>query len=67
MDVKEHKCEGCGMSTQKERFNAVGISTGYWCDKCFESENYPYTDIVSGNIFIEFKEIEKKFNNLVTK
>lgn len=25
-----------------ERYDWYGISTGHWCDKCYESNRYPY-------------------------
>ena len=25
-----------------ERFDAYGITTGWWCDSCFNSNKYPY-------------------------
>ena len=33
-------CRGCNKEAD-ERHDAYGISTGYWCDDCYEN-NYPY-------------------------
>ena len=32
------KCDNAG----EERSDAYGISTGYWCDSCYNSSKYPY-------------------------
>lgn len=36
------KCNGCGTVHAVKRYDAYGIETGYWCDECYEGENYPY-------------------------
>lgn len=36
-----HKCRGCEDIEADERHDAYGITTGYWCDDCYEN-NYPY-------------------------
>lgn len=46
-------CRGCGKTDRLElpsdrrhhpwqRIDFHGISTGEWCDKCYENGNYPY-------------------------
>jgi hypothetical protein len=35
------KCRGCQTVYAEERFDAYGITTGHWCDDCYEN-NYPY-------------------------
>jgi hypothetical protein len=34
-------CRGCNSPDTNEQHDAYGISTGYWCDECYE-HNYPY-------------------------
>lgn len=34
-------CRGCEREGE-ERSDAYGISTGYWCDSCYNSSKYPY-------------------------
>lgn len=34
-------CRGCDSTDVDERYDYYGISTGYWCDDCYEN-NYPY-------------------------
>lgn len=34
-------CRGCG-NDGEEQHDAYGISTGYWCDSCYNSNKYPY-------------------------
>jgi hypothetical protein len=36
-----HKCRGCEDPDAVEMYDAHGITTGYWCDDCYEN-NYPY-------------------------
>jgi hypothetical protein len=38
---KFHECKGCEQESY-ERHDYYGISTGYWCDECYESSRYPY-------------------------
>ena len=42
-ESEEHKipCRRCESTTVEERHDHYGISTGYWCDNCYEN-NYPY-------------------------
>lgn len=37
-------CRGCGKcdNSVHERFDAYGITTGFWCNKCYDSDEYPY-------------------------
>jgi len=40
-------CRGCKAyaderSSVQERFDHYGITTGHWCDACYESGRYPY-------------------------
>jgi hypothetical protein len=35
-------CRGCGGDDSQEQYDAHGISTGYWCHDCYESDRYPY-------------------------
>ena len=35
-------CRGCGGDESQEQHDAHGISTGYWCYECYESDRYPY-------------------------
>ena len=39
--IKFHECGGCEQEGY-ERHDYHGISTGHWCDKCYESSRYPY-------------------------
>lgn len=41
--VEEHACRGCQSCkpTVEERHDYYGITTGHWCDDCYEN-NYPY-------------------------
>ncbi len=41
-DYIHNKCKGCETVHADERHDAYGITTGYWCEECFESEKYPY-------------------------
>lgn len=34
-------CRHCDNEAQ-ERTDHYGISTGYWCHECYDSNNYPY-------------------------
>jgi hypothetical protein len=34
-------CRGCDKEGQEQE-DAHGISTGYWCHECYESDRYPY-------------------------
>jgi len=34
-------CRGCNSPDSYEQSDAYGISTGYWCDDCYE-HRYPY-------------------------
>lgn len=34
-------CRGCEKEGQ-EKHDAHGITTGYWCEDCYESDKYPY-------------------------
>jgi len=34
-------CRGCDDEGQ-EQHDAYGISTGHWCDTCYDSDKYPY-------------------------
>lgn len=37
------KCRGCECDTPMERRDWYGITTGYWCDKCYDdSSKYPF-------------------------
>ena len=36
------KCRECGSVWVDERHDHYGISTGHWCDKCYDSPKYPY-------------------------
>ena len=36
------KCKGCGTVHATERHDHYGITTGHWCDDCYESDKYPY-------------------------
>lgn len=45
----DEPCRGCGHSEEDdariqvlERFDAYGITTGYWCHECYDSSRYPY-------------------------
>jgi hypothetical protein len=35
------ECRGCD-NEGHERHDWYGISTGHWCDECYESNRYPY-------------------------
>jgi hypothetical protein len=35
-------CRGCKSDEAMEQSDAHGISTGYWCDPCYNSSKYPY-------------------------
>lgn len=35
-------CRGCGSHESDERHDWYGITTGHWCDDCYESNRYPY-------------------------
>jgi hypothetical protein len=37
-----HSCRGCEVKDAEERFDANGITTGYWCNDCYDSNKYPY-------------------------
>jgi len=41
-DYITSKCRGCGSVHANECCDAHGISTGYWCDDCYNSSKYPY-------------------------
>ncbi len=34
-------CRGCD-NEGHQQYDAHGISTGYWCHECYESDRYPY-------------------------
>ena len=34
-------CKNCD-NEGEEQFDAYGISTGYWCNSCYNSSDYPY-------------------------
>jgi Pyruvate/2-oxoacid:ferredoxin oxidoreductase delta subunit len=36
------KCKGCGTVHANECHDAYGITTGHWCDECYDSPRYPY-------------------------
>ena len=37
------KCKGCGTVHANECHDAHGITTGHWCDKCYDDSTiYPY-------------------------
>lgn len=40
---KEHTChgKGCESTYTNQRYDAYGITTGYFCDECYKN-NYPY-------------------------
>lgn len=38
---KAMSCRGCD-NEGYEQSDAHGISTGYWCHECYESDRYPY-------------------------
>jgi hypothetical protein len=47
-NINKIPCRGCSKTRQEhidviveERHDYYGISTGYWCDDCFENK-YPY-------------------------
>lgn len=35
-------CRGCAEGEGNEQHDAHGISTGHWCDDCYNSSRYPY-------------------------
>ncbi len=35
-------CRGCRDAEGEQQYDAHGISTGYWCNDCYESNSYPY-------------------------
>jgi hypothetical protein len=35
-------CRECQSPDGEERFDHYGISTGHWCDDCYNSRKYPY-------------------------
>ena len=35
------QCKNCGRDAD-ERYDFYGISTGHWCEECYESKEYPY-------------------------
>lgn len=35
-------CRGCEEAGAPERYDAHGITTGHWCDTCYDSSKYPY-------------------------
>ena len=37
-----NKCRECGSVHANECSDNYGISTGYWCNDCYESDKYPY-------------------------
>jgi hypothetical protein len=39
--IKFIGCRGCEQEGH-ERHDWYGISTGHWCDECYESDRYPY-------------------------
>lgn len=41
-DYINNKCRGCGPVHAIEQHDHYGISTGYWCDSCYNSSKYPY-------------------------
>jgi len=41
-DYIHTKCRGCQTVHAYERHDAYGITTGHWCDECYESDKYPY-------------------------
>lgn len=41
-DYIREKCRGCNDVTYSDRYDHYGIPTGYWCDKCYDSNKYPY-------------------------
>jgi hypothetical protein len=36
------KCRGCSNPYADNKFDAHGISTGHWCNSCYNSNKYPY-------------------------
>lgn len=38
----KHKCRGCNTPYADDRYDAHGIQTGVWCEKCYNSNKYPY-------------------------
>ena len=41
-DYINDKCRGCGTVHASECHDAYGITTGFWCNDCYESSRYPY-------------------------
>ena len=41
-DFIHEKCRGCETVHASEMHDAYGITTGYWCDDCYNSSKYPY-------------------------
>jgi hypothetical protein len=41
-DYIRDKCRGCGTVHAQERYDAHGITTGHWCQSCYDSSKYPY-------------------------
>ena len=39
---KVYHCRGCEKSHAQERSDYYGITTGYWCEECYDSNKYPY-------------------------
>lgn len=37
-----HKCRGCETPYADEKWDAHGITTGIWCEQCYNSDKYPY-------------------------
>lgn len=36
-----HECRACGKDNTLERHDHYGITTGHWCEDCYEND-YPY-------------------------
>lgn len=36
------KCRGCNTVWATERYDRYNISTGNWCQECYDSAKYPY-------------------------
>lgn len=41
-DLIMDKCKGCDALHASEQFDGHGITTGLWCDDCYNSDKYPY-------------------------
>jgi hypothetical protein len=39
---KVYHCRGCKEPHAQECHDYYGITTGYWCDSCYNSDKYPY-------------------------